>query len=115
MNFPHGYRYDEIARRLYTTTWIYGPFSSLFERLDTGSDEIRTVYSGNHHRFHRQTPMHSTIHFPRGYRSFTASPKARSHSTAGTCSRGEGTSMVLVSDIEVDPAEHARERVLGPS
>ena len=64
MNFPHGYRYDEIARRLYTTTWIYGPFSSLFERLGAGSKEIRAVYSGNHHRFHHHTPMHFDYSLP---------------------------------------------------
>lgn len=110
VNFPRGYRYDEIARRLYTTTWMYGPFSSLFERLDTGSDEIRTVNSGNHNRFHHQTPMHFDYSLPAWIQVIHGLAESTKPLNRGdVLTGGNKSSIVLVSDIEVDPAE-VRER-----
>jgi hypothetical protein len=105
VNFPRGYRYDESAGRLYSTSWMYGPFSSLFERVRPGV-KIRTINSGNHNRFHHHTAMHFDYSVPawmqviHGLAESTA-PLNRGDVLTG----GNKSSLLLHSDIEVDLTE----------
>jgi Putative rhamnosyl transferase len=105
VNFPCGYRYDETTARLYATTWLYGPFSSLFERLGPNGTKIRTVNSGNHNRFHHSTTMHFDYSLPAWIQVIHGQAESTAPLRGDVLTGGNKQSVVLHTDIEVDLAE----------
>jgi Putative rhamnosyl transferase len=99
LNFPYGYRYDEVDRRLYAVYWLYSPFSSLFEKLRVGK-RFENVYR-NHHKLHLFNPAHFDLSLP----AWMQVIHGHADRLSGTAVAGNRMSGIRSTDKEVDPAE----------
>ena len=99
LNFPYGYRYDEVDRRLYAVYWLYSPFSSLFEKLRVGK-KFENVYR-NHHKLHLFNPAHFDLSLP----AWMQVIHGHADRLSGTAVAGNRMSGIRSTDKEVDPAE----------
>ena len=102
LDFPRGYRYDEPNGRLYETFWMFGPFTSLFEKLRAGKAP-RNAYR-NHHRLHLFSPTHFDLSIPAWMQVIHGVAEERSGEAR---SAGNRDSKIGQHDVEVDARQAA--------